>query len=1070
VFEIDFGNAYPGYFEDYEFEVRNYGASTVRLREVIINGIQDYEQRLDLNNDGLDDIEIAYFDGIGAPIGPGESSASSPKMHFLQSPSAYTLSFSIQLVYEADDESGLTQTLNIVIVLNTGMLRCQFDEREPPYAIEFPEEEDATTTCWIDAIDPRYLHVAIENAFPSYEVHITYVEVNNGTIPCLVQIPKVNNVELIILEWVSVDFDNDGHFDASFRWTDRSAPEQLDPGHSEKCELDIRIEEGFTQSLSFCATMEVDPWNMPSSSYWANFLYMDGSVTSSTDHLPDLEMSISSIVPSNPVEGQPTTITALVSNIGEGEAHDILVDFRQSARYIDPVNDPDQTMQIWPFAEIDSLNPQESRSITVVWNATEILNAYNTPIELIVDPDNTILESCETNNAAVPIHDTSNVVIDVFGFDAQTDGYSFKNWGFTNNELKDIRRELSIFFRSFVSTAISPILQAIAYPFVTKGGHCFGMAATSILYYKGIMSKPVAKDTFMMLKDEVSPDIAAYFMQQNSLSFFIPFWLKQTFTPFNLGDVYNKIETNLEYDNPLLMLLWKDGTNDKHAVTVINAYSVSDDIKNVVIYDNEYPGMGTVVTFNLKENRIIWNKLFDPPRYYYDRADVAPPEPYTSDVIAKIIGDFISSLLGKNRRILTFQCPIDVDITDEFGRVASSRNGGITEIPDAEVTIDNITGSKIFFLPLNLNYHVNISAYSTGEIEMGQMLPDYGGGTFSDLVFNATESTSASCDLTRNEPGFLLQIDEDGDGIVDYEAVPESTYVPAQWKTSFISPSSYPIVDFAIYNQTLFAVSGSKLFTYNGNSWNTVCAPTYVTSIESYQDKLIVGGQGGLYSYNGTTFRLIFTVTSCIKVLGAYDNKLYTGTLLDNPPTMFYCDGPPEDLSSWHEDIGFSAILIFSKPFGSIESFAEYNGNLYVSSGGTVYSYNGTEWSVIKTFDDAYSCLDMQICNGKLYLSTRDQAWRNPVYEGGTGFSGRVIEFDGKNWTTILEHNYWIFALETYNGKLYAGTANEVLTYDGTSWDTSLRVSEGAYYAICFITYDGKIYVGMGNGYTFDLA
>ena len=74
----------------------------------------------------------------------------------------------------------------------------------------------------------------------------------------------------------------------------------------------------------------------------------------------------------------------------------------------------------------------------------------------------------------------------------------------------------------------------------------------------------------------------------------------------------------------------------------------------------------------------------------------------------------------------------------------------------------------------------------------------------------------------------------------------------------------------------------------------------------------------------------------------------------------------------------------------------------------------------------------MQVYDGKLYSATRDQSWRKPMYQGGIGFSGRVIEYDGENWATMLDHDYWVFSLETYDNKLYAGTANKIFIYNGT--------------------------------------
>lgn len=334
---------------------------------------------------------------------------------------------------------------------------------------------------------------------------------------------------------------------------------------------------------------------------------------------------------------------------------------------------------------------------------------------------------------------------------------------------------------------------------------------------------------------------------------------------------------------------------------------------------------------------------------------------------------------------------------------------------------------------------------------------------------NVTISGNAIVDIGDGSHQIIIYANDTsgnmGSSEIIYFTVDSSLYDP--WKTSFIGLGNYPIVDFAVYNGKLYAATDNKLYVYDGSSWNIIDAPAFVVSLESYEDKLIVGGQGGLYSFDGTTFNMILTVPTYIKVLGIYNNTLYAGTILDKPPILYYCNGSADNPADWHVETGFSSILNFSGPFGSIDSFAEYNGNLYVTSRGTVYCYNETGWSIVKTYDDVYAFLDMQVYDGELYLATRDQGWRKPIYQEGTGFGGRVIEFDGENWTTILDHDYWIYSLEVYDDKLFAGTANKIYTYNGTDWDVSFSALDGAYYAISMITYDGKIYVGMGNGYIF---
>jgi parallel beta-helix repeat protein len=508
---------------------------------------------------------------------------------------------------------------------------------------------------------------------------------------------------------------------------------------------------------------------------------------------------------------------------------------------------------------------------------------------------------------------------------------------------------------------------------------------------------------------------------------------------------------------------------------------------------------------------------------------------------------------------------------------------------------------------------------------------------------------------------------------------------PSGWKLDFTEPTNHPIVDFAVFNGSLYAAADNRLYVYDQSSWNVVDAPTFVTSLEPYGGKLVVGGKGGLYCYDGTSFDLIFSVSTYIKALGVYNNTLYAGTMLDNPPKLYYCNGSADNPSDWHIDTGFSDVLNFTGPFGSIDSFAAFDSNvdnpvgfwrfnegsgataydssgnghdgtingaswitgiagsglgfdgddlveipdssslnpseitvetwvsfdrlaygggysstddqmlvckggwpragsyrlwqagpnssfqvlyfdvgpgtyvgspelvlqtnrwyhiagtydgnviklyldgvlqvsksigsvpvgnaeplyfgyhdetgwnyylngsldevaiynyartaeeirddyvseygkIYITSEGNIFCYNGTAWSIAGTFDDVYAYLDMEIHNGKLYLATRDQGWRKPLYQGGTGFSGRVIEFDGENWTTVLDHDYWVYSLEVYDGKLYAGTANKILAYNGTDWETPFNATEGAYCAVSMIAYDGKIYAGMGNGYIF---
>jgi len=389
------------------------------------------------------------------------------------------------------------------------------------------------------------------------------------------------------------------------------------------------------------------------------------------------------------------------------------------------------------------------------------------------------------------------------------------------------------------------------------------------------------------------------------------------------------------------------------------------------------------------------------------------------------------------------------------------------DLSDGTFTVDPISPTIYVFSPLNKTYYSD-SVPLTFEVNEALSLSWI---SYSlDNQPNVTLTGNTIINVSDSSHKIVLYANDTSGNMASsatvYFTVDSSLYDP--WKTSFIGLGNFPIVDFAVYNGSLYAVADNNLYMYDGSSWNVIEAPTYILSLEPYEDKLIIGGQGGLYSYNGSTFNLIYSISGYMKPLGVYNNTLYAGTILDNPPTLYYCNDSAENPANWYIDAGFSSVLAYSGSFGSIDSFAVYNNTMYVTSGNTVYSFNGTGWNLIKTFDNVYAFLDMEVYNNKLYLATRDQPSRKPIYQGYSGFSGRVIVFDGNNWTTVFDHDYWIYSLETYHGRLYAGTANRIFEYNMTNWNLSFNSNDLAQYAISFEIYNDTLHAGMGNGYIYE--
>ena len=121
----------------------------------------------------------------------------------------------------------------------------------------------ATTTCWINETDPHYAYVTIENAYPSYEVKFTCDIKNTGTIPWLMQTPKVNGITLVDGVYVDVDLDGDGLPDANFMYID-GENKQVEPGGFVEFSLRIHIKQTATPGTiyTFTITVDVCQWNL----------------------------------------------------------------------------------------------------------------------------------------------------------------------------------------------------------------------------------------------------------------------------------------------------------------------------------------------------------------------------------------------------------------------------------------------------------------------------------------------------------------------------------------------------------------------------------------------------------------------------------------------------------------------------------------------------------------------------------------------------------------------------------------------------------------------------------------
>jgi len=490
----------------------------------------------------------------------------------------------------------------------------------------------------------------------------------------------------------------------------------------------------------------------------------------------NFDLSIEKVQVSNtePTEGEPVTISVTVKNIGNRPSDPFDVWFDQKVELIEPTH---ASASLPLKIHSNPILPGNMRAFTFIWNATEIFNPINPPLSVWVYSLN---DANPTNN----LHFIKNVdVIDTSGFEINIDAYSFANYDFTEdakemleNNVKEyiIETLISLYphWPKFVREAISDLIASLVAENLINDGSCYGMAATSCLYYTEYLPRPVDEDVFHMTLEQAANNIIEYQVDQTfpKLKYFL-----MKIKGIHLSEEYEKIVTSLENDEPIVLFLTSKGSGKiRHAVTVFNVYDVSESIRNIVTYDSNYPSLPTVFSFDLENNR-VYQCAYQQEGYEILDAFVSKPI-LTRDEIWRIVEDFIHEIMRKLKGMLIIKSPVNVEIHDQFGRILSDN---ICDIPDAYIEYYNFTDTKIFYLPLDLAYEVRIQAYDSGKCSITCIIPlSEEEGIVSRVTFNLTTATEARFELHSDETSYSLQVDENGDGIIDYELQPQTEIIP----------------------------------------------------------------------------------------------------------------------------------------------------------------------------------------------------------------------------------------------------------------------------------------------------
>lgn len=383
-----------------------------------------------------------------------------------------------------------------------------------------------------------------------------------------------------------------------------------------------------------------------------------------------------------------------------------------------------------------------------------------------------------------------SVDVVALNFTINNDAYWFKNTDFT----KQYTFWTDATFKSYlIDLGVNPIyalvIGPILYWHITKDGNCYGMSSTAILYHDHHELKPGDENEIVrdMDKDIAAPNIKAYQAEQvnHAMEWFLKFVIG-----YDQKDIYNEIVTSIENEKKPVVFCFSGAYDAKtatflrqfcgdgiaHAVVAYKVYEEGDD-RTVVAYDNNEPD-SAVNSFKFDFSASTNDMVFTAPQAYppdsasgeYMIASSTTYPPVLIPLIGKkLIDDFIRYILS-NWKIISLECPVNATITDQYGRVIS--DDGINEIPNAGVATGG--DAKVFFVPPDLTYTVDIKAYDSGNFTLTQLAHltnEYSSViSFTNISVNSNTKASVIIDPTEVHD---LKIDNDGDGTTDEVKEPD---------------------------------------------------------------------------------------------------------------------------------------------------------------------------------------------------------------------------------------------------------------------------------------------------------
>lgn len=448
--------------------------------------------------------------------------------------------------------------------------------------------------------------------------------------------------------------------------------------------------------------------------------------------LPDVSLSATSWEFDNstsPYRPEKFWLSVTARNLGTAAANNTVVRFY--------LGNPDQGgSQIGSAQALGTIQPGGQARATAEWTLSG--NVENATLYARVSANS------DTNAA----NNTTNQAVSVWyvPFQHDQDAYSFDNWSL---EWADIKNDFLLFLDvnhpdDLLPAIIYPVTFPIWSMLLESGGHCYGMAAASSLYYQFPSIKPLPKSTFAMTRDEARADIQNYHRTQTT--HILEAAMMRNFGS-NAEAGYNTVRNSIRDQHMPIMLLMQTEAGG-HAV-VANKVLELGDVKRIYLYDNNLPlsdmNSSLYATVDTKDKTFLFDSPYghDFDRFlakpalltWPDHAEVileqfynwALSEIFRGDLIRVSFGPSLGS--GLANQASEMAPPLDASaladplITDQYGRRAGYINGSqVNEIPGA--TLSTWGDQRVIDLPADLQYVVGVNGAASANIALSILIPE----------------------------------------------------------------------------------------------------------------------------------------------------------------------------------------------------------------------------------------------------------------------------------------------------------------------------------------------------------